>query len=53
MGEEEFYTLVYPIIAWVLDARLGRLMALLMAISFYVTGKCSHKTNLVVLYIKV
>lgn len=39
LGEEEFYTLLVVIILWLFDARLGRLLSLLMAICFYVTGK--------------
>ena len=39
MGEEEFYTLLVPPIVWVFEARLGRLLALLMTAAFYCTGK--------------
>ena len=39
LGEEEFYTLLVVLILWVCDARLGRLLSLLMAICFYVTGE--------------
>ena len=38
MGEEEFYTPLVVVIVWVLDAKLGRQLALLMALGFYITG---------------
>ena len=38
LGEEEFYTLLVVVILWMCDARLGRLLSLLMALSFYITG---------------
>ena len=43
-GEEEFYTLLVAVILWVFDSRLGRLLSLLMALSFYITGM--FETNL-------
>ena len=46
LGEEEFYTLLVVLILWVCDARLGRLLSLLMAVSFYVTGEFILKTNI-------
>ena len=46
LGEEEFYTLLVVLILWVCDARLGRLLSLLMAISFYVTGELMLKANI-------
>ena len=46
LGEEEFYTLLVVLILWVCDARLGRLLSLLMAISFYVTGELVLKANI-------
>ena len=39
LGEEEFYTLLIPVVAWIYEARLGRLLALLMALAFYCTGQ--------------
>ena len=39
LGEEEFYTILVVLILWLFDARLGRLLSLLMAISFYITGQ--------------
>lgn len=39
LGEEGFYTLLVVVILWLFDARLGRLLSVLMAICFYVTGK--------------
>jgi hypothetical protein len=45
LGEEEFYTLLVVLILWVCDARLGRLLSLLMAISFYVTGELILKAT--------
>lgn len=39
LGEEEFYTLLIPLVMWVWNARLGTLMALLMALAFYCTGQ--------------
>lgn len=41
LGEEEFYTLLIPMVMWVYEARLGRLLALLMALAFYCTGKAT------------
>ncbi len=38
LGEEEFYTLLITVVMWVCEARLGRLLALLMALAFYCTG---------------
>ena len=38
LGEEEFYTLLVVIILWLCDARMGRLLSLLMALCFYITG---------------
>ena len=49
LGEEEFYTLLVVLILWVCDARLGRLLSLLMAVSFYVTGEFILKTNILAL----
>ena len=46
LGEEEFYTLLVVLISWVCDARLGKLLSLLMAISFYVTGELVLKANI-------
>ena len=39
LGEEEFYTLLVPLLMWVFEARLGRLLALLMSCAFYCAGK--------------
>ena len=38
MGEEEFYTLLLPFILWICNFRLGSLLAILMALGFYITG---------------
>ena len=38
MGEEEFYTLLLPLIIWIFEARMGHLLTLLMATAFYCTG---------------
>ena len=38
LGEEEFYILLVPLVTWVCDARLGRLLGLLMALAFYTAG---------------
>lgn len=45
LGEEEFYTILVVVILWVCEARLGRLLSLLMAISFYVTGMLFKLTH--------
>ena len=37
-GTEDFYTLLIPILLWIIDGRLGRLFLLLLTIGFYVTG---------------
>ncbi|XP_062511387.1 uncharacterized protein LOC134187287 [Corticium candelabrum] len=37
-GTEDFYTLIIPILLWIVDGRLGRLFLLLLAVGFYVTG---------------
>ncbi len=37
-GEEEFYILLVPLVMWVCDARLDRLLGLLRALSFYTAG---------------
>lgn len=37
-GNEDFYTLLIPILLWIIDGRLGRLFLLLLALGFYVTG---------------
>ena len=38
LGEEEFYTPLVTVIIWIIDAKLGRLLALLMALGFYLAG---------------
>ena len=38
LGEEEFYTPLVAAIVWLLDARLGRLVTMLMALGFYLAG---------------
>ena len=38
LGEEEFYTPLVAFIVWLIDAKLGRLLCLLMALGFYITG---------------
>eukprot|EP00731_Ephydatia_muelleri_P038076 Em0648g3a len=38
LGEEEFYTPLVAAIVWLVDARLGRLVTLLMALGFYLAG---------------
>ena len=38
LGEEEFYTPLVTVIVWIVDAKLGRLLCLLMALGFYLTG---------------
>lgn len=38
LGEEEFYTLLVPVLCWVWEARLASLLALLMALAFYCAG---------------
>ena len=42
LGEEEFYTLLVVTILWICEARLGRLLSLLMAIGFYTSGMSTH-----------
>lgn len=37
-GTEDFYTLLIPILLWIIEGRLGRLFLLLLTIGFYVTG---------------
>ena len=38
LGEEEFYTPLVAFIVWLIDAKLGRLLCVLMALGFYITG---------------
>lgn len=38
LGTEDFYTVLFLLISWGLDARLGRLFGILMGIGFYVAG---------------
>ena len=42
LGEEEFYTLLVVVLAWLVDSRLGAQLCLLMALGFYVTGVCKN-----------
>jgi membrane-associated phospholipid phosphatase len=38
LGTEDFYTVLYFFLSWMLDARLGRLFGILMGICFYIAG---------------
>lgn len=38
LGTEDFYTILFLFLYWVVDARLGRLFGVLMAVGFYTTG---------------
>ena len=38
LGEEEFYTPLVAAIVWLIDAKLGRLVTMLMALGFYIAG---------------
>lgn len=38
LGTEDFYTVLFLLLYWTLDSRLGRLFGVLMGIGFYVTG---------------
>jgi membrane-associated phospholipid phosphatase len=38
LGEEEFYSALLPFIIWICDFRLGTLLAMLMALAFYLAG---------------
>jgi membrane-associated phospholipid phosphatase len=42
LGTEDFFTLLIPLLTWVLDARLGRLFTILLSLGFYIAGffKC-------------
>lgn len=42
LGEEEFYTPLVAAILWLVDAKLGRLVAMLMALGFYVAGSTKN-----------
>ena len=42
LGEEEFYTPLVAVIVWLMDARLGRLVTILMALGFYVAGSAKN-----------
>ena len=47
LGEEEFYTPLVAFIVWLIDAKLGQLLCLLMALGFYITGRTHsvHQTT--------
>ncbi|XP_078485928.1 uncharacterized protein LOC108950311 [Ciona intestinalis] len=38
LGTEDFYTILFLLLSWIFDARLGRLFGILMGIGFYTTG---------------
>ena len=50
LGEEEFYTLLVPMVMWVCEARLGRLLALLMALAFYCTGELAVRHHKLLIF---
>lgn len=38
LGTEDFYTVLFVFLYWMVDARLGRLFGVLLAVGFYATG---------------